>query len=50
VLEAQGKLNDISAAATNAVAATTAIADNQAVIATKSAHIQDAQAHAKNTR
>ena len=50
LLQAQAKLDEISAAATKAVAATSAITDNQAVIATKSAHIQDAQLHADKVR
>src|SRR5215207_8692927 len=43
--EAQTKLTEITGAATQAVAAVTQITAYQAVIATKSEHIQDAQEH-----
>jgi|SRR5208282_5486166 hypothetical protein len=48
--DAQAKLAEISTAATQAVAAKTKITDDQAVIATKSAHIQGAQEHADKVR
>jgi hypothetical protein len=48
--EAQTKLSDITDAATQAVAAKTKISDEQAVIATKSDHIQKAQEHADKVR
>lgn len=47
---ADTKLSEISAVATTALAAKTQIADEQAVIATKSTHIQDAQEHADKVR
>ena len=47
---AQAKLVEITATATQAVAAKTKIADDQAVIATKSDHIQKAQEHADTIR
>lgn len=46
----QGKLADAQAAATAAVAARTQVTDEQAVVATKSAHIQGAQEHADKVR
>jgi hypothetical protein len=49
-IDAQAKLVEISNAATQAVAAKTKIADDQAVIATKSDHIQKAQEHADKVR
>lgn len=48
--DAHVKLADIAATATQAVAAKTAISDAQAVIATKSDHIQKAQEHADSVR
>lgn len=48
--EAQLKLTEISAYATQAVAANTKITDHQAVVATKSDHIQKAQEHADAVR
>jgi hypothetical protein len=48
--EAKAKLDEITIAATQAVAAKTKITDEQAVIATKSAHIDDAQKHADTVR
>lgn len=48
--EAQGKQAEIAAVATQAVAAKTQITDLQAVIATKSDHIQKAQEHADKIR
>jgi len=48
--DAQSKLTEIIAVATQAVAAKTPIADDQAVIATKSDHIQKAQEHADKVR
>lgn len=48
--DGQAKLAEIITAATQAVAAKTAITDDQAVIATKSAHINDAQQHADKVR
>ena len=48
--EFQTKLSDITNASTQAIAARTQIADEQAVIATKSAHIQQAQEHADSVR
>ena len=48
--DAQSKLTEITTAATQAVAAKTAITDDQAVIATKSDHIQKAQEHADKVR
>lgn len=48
--EAQTKLTDIATAATHALAAKTQITDEQAVIATKSEHIQNAQTHADEVR
>lgn len=47
---AQAKLSEINSAATTALAAKTQIADIQAVIATKSDHIQGAQEHADKVR
>ena len=47
---AHAKIDEISAIATKANAAATQIQDNQAVIATKSEHIQDAQVHADKVR
>jgi len=46
----QAKLADAQAAATAAVAARTQVTDEQAVVATKSAHIQGAQEHADKVR
>jgi hypothetical protein len=48
--DAKTKLAEITAAATQAVAAQTKITDDQAVIATKSAHINDAQKYADTVR
>jgi hypothetical protein len=48
--DATAKLAEITTAATQAVAAKTKITDDQAVIATKSAHINDAQKHADTVR
>jgi hypothetical protein len=48
--DAQSKLAEILEAATKAVALRTEITDNQAIIASKSAHIQDAQEHADKVR
>jgi hypothetical protein len=48
--DAQTKLKEIAAVVTQAVAAKTQIADEQAVIATKSDHIQKAQEHADAVR
>ncbi len=48
--DAQVKLAEITTAATQAVAAKTQIVDDQAVIATKSDHIQKAQEHADTVR
>src|SRR5207249_2613390 len=48
--DAQTKLAEITTAATQAVAAKTQISDDQAVIATKSDHIQKAQEHADTVR
>ncbi len=48
--DAKTKLAEITTAATQAVAANTKITDAQAVIATKSAHIDDAQKHADTVR
>lgn len=48
--DAQTKLADIVSAATQAVAAKTKITDEQAVIATKSDHIEKAQQHADAVR
>lgn len=48
--DAQGKQAEIAAVATQAVAAKTQIADLQAIIATKSDHIQNAQEHADKVR
>jgi chemotaxis protein histidine kinase CheA len=47
---AQSKLSDITSAATTVLAARTQITDEQAVITTKSAHIQAAQEHADKVR
>jgi hypothetical protein len=46
----QGKLEEVTTAATQAIAAKTKITDDQAVIATKSDHIQKAQEHADEVR
>lgn len=46
----QSKLAEVQAAATAAVAARTQVTDEQAVVATKSAHIQGAQEHADKIR
>lgn len=46
----QAKLAEAQAAATAAVAARTQVTDEQAVVATKSAHIQGAQEHADKIR
>jgi len=48
--ESQAKLAEISTIATQAVAANTKITDHQAVVATKSDHIQQAQEHADKVR
>lgn len=48
--DAQAKLEEITTAATQAVAAKTKITDDQTVIATKSDHIQKAQEHADKVR
>lgn len=48
--DAQAKLSEITNATTQAVAAKTKITDDQAVIATKSDHIQKAQEHADKVR
>lgn len=48
--DAQTKVADITTVATQAVAASTQITDEQAVIATKSDHIQKAQEHADKVR
>lgn len=50
VITAESKNAEIAAIATAALAAKTQITDDQAVIATKSSHIQDAQAHADTVR
>lgn len=50
IADAQAKLSDISNVATQATAAKTQITDSQAVIATKSDHIQKAQEHADKVR
>lgn len=50
LVEAKAKLEEITTAATQAVAAKTKITDDQAVIATKSEHIQQAQEHADKVR
>ena len=47
---AQARLSEINSAATTALAAKTQITDTQAVIATKSDHIQGAQEHADKVR
>lgn len=47
---ADGKLAELAQAATSALATKTQINDEQAVIATKSAHIQSAQEHADKVR
>src|SRR5437879_8031871 len=44
--DVQAKSADVAAIATQAIAAKTQITDDQAVIAAKSAHIQDAKEHA----
>jgi hypothetical protein len=48
--DSKAKLTEIATIATQAVAAKTQIADDQAVIATKSDHIQKAQEHADKVR
>ena len=48
--DAKTKLEEITTAATQAIAAKTKITDEQAVIATKSDHIQKAQEHADKVR
>jgi len=48
--ESQKRLSEISTIATQAVAANAKITDNQAVVATKSDHIQQAQEHADKVR
>jgi hypothetical protein len=48
--DATAKLTEITTAATQAVAVKTKITDDQAVIATKSAHINDAQKYADTVR
>ncbi len=48
--DAQKKVTDITTVATQAIAASTQINDEQAVIATKSDHIQKAQEHADKVR
>ena len=48
--DAKARLEEITAAATQVVAAKTKITDDQTVIATKSAHIADAQKHADTVR
>lgn len=48
--DAQTKLTDIANIATSAISASTKIADQQGVIATKSDHIQKAQEHADKVR
>jgi len=48
--DAQGKATEVSGTATLALAAKTQITDEQAVIATKSDHIQKAQEHADKVR
>jgi len=48
--DAKTKLDEITNAATQAIAAKTKITDEQAVIATKSEHIQKAQEHADKVR
>lgn len=48
--DAQAKLAEIGAASTAALAAKTQITDEQAVIATKSSHIEDAKGHADGVR
>jgi chromosome segregation ATPase len=48
--EIQSKSSEIAAVSTQAIAAKTQIADDQAVIATKSDHIEQAQAHADKVR
>lgn len=48
--DAQSKLTEITTAVTQAVAAMTKVVDDQAVIATKSDHIQNAQVHADGVR
>lgn len=50
ITTAQAKLAEITSAATAALAAKTQITDEQAVIATKSSHIQGAQEHADKVR
>lgn len=48
--DAKAKLDEITTAVTQAIAAKTKITDDQAVIATKSDHIQKAQEHADKIR
>lgn len=48
--DAEAKLSEISSVATQALAAKTQITDEQAVIATKSDHVQKAQEHADKVR
>lgn len=48
--DAKAKFAEVSAAATQVVAVQTKITDEQAVIATKSSHINDAQKHADEVR
>ncbi len=50
LLDMQAKQAEVVAVATSAMAAKTQITDEQAVIATKSAHIQKAQEHADTVR
>jgi hypothetical protein len=50
ITAANAKLTEINEAASSALGVRSAITDTQAVIATKSAHIQDAQAHADKVR
>ena len=50
LIDAQAKLAEITATATQAVAVKTQITDAQAVIATKSDHIEKAQEHADTVR
>ncbi|XHS77493.1 hypothetical protein ACFJGW_17475 [Burkholderiaceae bacterium UC74_6] len=47
---AQSRLEEINGVATQSVAVKTQLADTQAVISTKSSHIQDAQDHADKVR
>lgn len=48
--EAQAKLAEVTSAATQVLAAKTKVEDHQAVVATKSEHIDDAQKHAARVR